>query len=361
MKCVKQTNNLIDFSHKILSGTKLASLIKTKLSTEVKYLIQKYPKLSPPFLQVIQIGNKKDSNLYIENKLKMCRELGFNYNLLKFDENTSFEELEKCIKICNDNEKINGIIVQLPLPQHLRDYKLKIVEKVYRFKDIDGLNPTNIGNVMTTKIEDDSHKINFMSTTVLDNEIFSCAPPTSIGVVELIRLALYYNNDLEKYNKDYLNKLIKEDSYYDIEFNLNYTKSVVLGRSIVAGQPISCQLNLLGSTVSVCHSKTNPSTIKDLCKNADIIVSAVGKPNLIDFEMIENPNTTIIDVGINVTEDYEGKRRVVGDTDFNGIIVNNKCKYITPVPNGVGKMTVVMLLNNLVRAWKYQNKIKNDL
>lgn len=356
-----RSKNLISFSSKILSGTKLSILIKDKLSHEVSCLLKKYSNLTPPYLQVIQIGERKDSNLYIENKLKLCKDLGFNYNLLKFKENISFEELIHAIEKCNKNNTINGIIVQLPLPNHLKDYKLKIIEKVNRFKDIDGLNPVNIGNVMTTKIEDDSHKINFMSTTVLKEESFNFAPPTSLGVVELIRLGVFYNNNLENYKHDYLTRLINEDGYYDVDFNLNYTKSVVLGRSIVAGQPIASQLNLLGSTVSVCHSKTDPFITKALCKNADIIVSAVGKPNLVDSLMIEKPNTTIIDVGINVTEDIDGKRLVVGDTDFNNIIVSDKCKYITPVPNGVGKMTVVMLLNNLVKAWKYQNNLNNRI
>lgn len=346
---------LLKHSDKILNGNKLSELISSQLLCEVEKIQSMNSFIKKPSLLVFQIGNRPDSNLYVENKLKLCHKLNFQSSIIRFPDNITKQEIIENIEKANNDININGIILQLPFPEHLKNHKLDILSKVSVYKDIDGLNPWNSGLIMSTKHEDDSKKINFMSNAVIQEQEFCLAPPTSLGVVELIRLGLGFNNELLSYKENYLEKLNEIIGYYDEDFCLSGKNAVVLGRSIVAGRPISTQLGLLNATVTVCHSKTG--NIEKYIKDAEIIVSAVGKENLITKNMI-NDKCTIIDVGINVSKDFNDTKLVMGDVDF--CEVTPKCKFISPVPNGVGRMTVVMLLNNLVKAWKYQI-IKNKL
>lgn len=277
----------------ILNGKELARNIRENLKEEVKELkkAEIYPKLA-----VIMVGDDKASKVYVKNKSKACEEIGIEYEEYLLPENTKMEELINLIEKLNNDETVNGILVQSPLPEGLdANEGFKTISPK---KDVDGFNPINVGKLS------------------LNQDCFvSC---TSYGIIKMLES-------------------------YDIP--IEGANAVIIGRSNIVGKPLAkCLLNK-NATVTVCHSKTR--NLKEITKNADILIAAIGKPKFVTKDMVKE-GATIIDVGINRTE--EGK--LVGDTDFENI--KEKVSYITPVPGGVGPMTIAMLMHNVVKAAKQQ-------
>lgn len=278
----------------VINGKELAKKIKVNLKEEVNMLKKQGIK---PKLAVIMVGEDKASKIYIKNKSKACEETGIEYQEYLLDKSTTMEQLLELIEDLNNNNEIHGILLQSPIPKHL-DINLAF-QKIAPEKDIDGFNPINVGKI-----------------SLGQDAFISCTP---YGVTKL----------LEEYN-----------------INPEGANAVIIGRSNIVGKPMSqCLLNK-NATVTVCHSKTQ--NLKDITKKADIIVAALGKPKFITEDMIKE-GATVIDVGIN--RDENGK--LVGDVDFEN--VSKKAGYISPVPGGVGPMTVAMLMNNVVKAAKKMN------
>lgn len=275
----------------IINGKELAKKIRQELKLEVDNL--KKEGINPK-LAVIMIGDDSASKVYVRNKSRACEEIGIEYEeyLLKFD--TTMEELLKLIENLNNNPNIDGILLQSPVPNHLD------INKAFRAimpeKDVDGFHPINAGKLS------------------IGEECF--IPCTPQGVIRM----------LEEYNIQMQGKNV-----------------VILGRSNIVGKPlIQCCLQK-NATVTVCHSKTQ--NIKEITKNADILISAIGKAKFVKEDMVKE-NAVVIDVGINRNE--EGK--LTGDVDFEN--VSKKASYITPVPGGVGPMTIAMLMENVVKSAK---------
>ena len=272
----------------IMDGKALAKKIREELKEKVKELNGKniYPKLS-----VIMVGEDPASKVYVKNKSKACQDVGIDYEEFLLDENTTMEELLKLIKELNEREDIHGILLQSPVPKHL-DIQTAFEAIDYR-KDVDGFHPINIGKL-----------------TIGRDSFISCTPH---GVIKI----------LEEYNID-----------------LKGANTVILGRSNIVGKPLAqCLLNK-DATVTICHSKTK--NIEEITRNADILISAIGKPRFVTSDMVKQ-GAVVIDVGINRLE-----TGLVGDVDFEE--VEKKASYITPVPGGVGPMTIAMLLHNVVKA-----------
>lgn len=276
-------NNIID-------GKLLSLKIKNELKNEIK------ENGYTPSLVVLQIGDNKESSVYIENKKKACMEVGINFELIRFSDSISEEVIINEIKRLNDDISVNGIIVQLPLSS--RYDSGKIINYISDVKDVDGLTYKNVGNL------------------VLENECL--IPPTPYAVLELLKA---YAVDVESKNV------------------------CIVGRSNLVGKPLIQLFLNKNATVSICHSKS-----KDMIsytKMADILIVATGHPNLITKDMIKN-NAVVIDVGIN-----KENNMLVGDVDFSSVV--KKASLITPVPGGVGPMTIVCLLKNVIKAYKVQN------
>ena len=280
---------------KIIDGKKLAKQIREKLKIECEELQEKGIK---PKLAVIMVGDDKASKIYVKNKSKACDEIGIEYEEYLLKKDIKQKELIELINKLNNDKSVNGILLQSPIPEGLD------INEAFRIispeKDVDGFNPTNVGKL------------------VLNQDTFvSCTP---YGIMKMFEA-------------------------YDIE--LEGKKVVVLGRSNIVGKPlVQCCINK-NATVTICHSKTK--NIKEHVKEADIVISAIGKPKYVTEDMIKE-KAVVIDVGINRTED--GK--IVGDVDFEN--VSKKASYITPVPGGVGPMTIAILMNNVIKACKNQNK-----
>lgn len=274
----------------IINGKELAKNIRLVLKEEVKELKENgiIPKLA-----VIMVGEDKASKVYVKNKSKACEEIGIEYEEYLLDENITIEKLLEVIDNLNDREDIDAILLQSPIPKNL-DINVAF-QRIDPKKDVDGFNPINVGKLS------------------LNQDCFvSCTP---YGIIKMLE---QYNIDIEGAN------------------------AVIIGRSNIVGKPlIQCLLNK-NATVTVCHSKTK--NIKNFTKNADILIAAVGKPKFVTEDMVKD-NAVVIDVGINRTDDG-----LVGDVDFEN--VSKKVSYITPVPGGVGPMTIAMLMNNVVKAAK---------
>ncbi len=275
----------------IINGKELAKQIRSDLKKEAEVLREDgiIPKLA-----VIMVGNDKASEVYVRNKSKACNEVGIEFEEFLKDENTTQEELIELIDELNKREDIDGILLQSPIPKQLdiRQAFNRIDEK----KDVDGFNPINVGKL-----------------AIGEDCFISCTP---YGVIKM----------LEAYNIEIEGK-----------------RAVVIGRSNIVGKPLAqCLLNK-NATVTICHSKTRE--LESIVKEADIVVAALGRPKFVTANMIKD-GAVVIDVGINRTDD--GK--LVGDVDFENI--ENKASYITPVPGGVGPMTIAMLMNNVVKAAK---------
>jgi methylenetetrahydrofolate dehydrogenase (NADP+)/methenyltetrahydrofolate cyclohydrolase len=290
---LQQKGVLVIFEVKmeLLDGKKVAKEIMEKVKKEVSTLSEK------PGLTVILIGDDPASKVYVNIKAKRCREVGMESYKHRFNENVSEEEVLVMIDELNKDEKVTGILIQMPIPNHIS--RNKIINAVASEKDVDGFHPVNIGKLILG-----------------EGKLYPCTP---LGVIRLLE-------------------------YYDIE--ISGKEAVVIGNSPVVGNPTAQMLLKKGATVTICHKKT-----KDLgmhTSKADILVSAVGKRNLITKDMVKE-GAVVIDVGI-VRE--EGK--IYGDVDFEN--VKGKCSFITPVPGGVGPMTVACLLENTLIAYKIQNK-----
>ena len=277
----------------IIDGKNLAKNIRESLKDEVKELknAEIYPKLA-----VIMVGDDKASKVYVKNKSKACEDVGIAYEEYLLPASTKTQELLELIEKLNNDETIHGILVQSPLPNGLDANEA--FRTISPKKDVDGFHPINVGKLS------------------LNQDCFiSCTP---YGIIKM----------LESYN-----------------IPIEGANAVIIGRSNIVGKPLAkCLLNK-NATVTVCHSKTK--NLKEITKNADILIAAIGKPKFVTEDMVKN-GATVIDVGINRTDD--GK--LVGDTDFENI--KEKVQCITPVPGGVGPMTIAMLMYNVVKAAKQQ-------
>ena len=284
----------------IIDGKKIASEIKTELKkkiSDVKSTLNIVPKLA-----VILIGDDKASEIYVSKKEQMADELGMKSLVCKFDKNVCQEEIEAKIEQLNDDNEVNAILLQLPIPKHLD--KNKLIELISPLKDVDGFTPLNAG---------------FLSL----GEPF-VAPCTAVGIIEL----------LNAYNVKMVGK-----------------HAVVVGRSNIVGKPLSQLLLNENATVTVAHSKTE--NLAEITKTADILISAVGIKNLITEDMVKK-GAVVVDVGI--TRDENNK--ITGDVDFEN--VSKKASLITPVPGGVGPMTIAMLASNTFNLFCIQNEVEEN-
>ena len=281
---------------KIIDGKELAKKIRMELKIEVDELRTKN---IVPKLAVIMVGEDKASKVYVKNKSKACEEIGVEFEEFLLEESTTMEKLLNLIDELNNRADIHGILLQSPIPKHL-DISKAFNRIDYR-KDVDGFNPINVGKLV-----------------IGQDSFISCTP---FGVIKM----------LEEYGIDIEGK-----------------RAVVIGRSNIVGKPLSQCLLAKNATVTVCHSRTK--NIQEETSRADILIAALGKPKFVTADMVKD-GAVVIDVGINRND--EGK--LVGDVDFEN--VEPKASYITPVPGGVGPMTIAMLMHNVVKAAKLQNNI----
>lgn len=271
----------------ILDGKEVKRIKLEELKNEVLKLDR------PLGLTVIQVGDDSASNIYVKQKSKLANNLEFNFNHIKLEENVTEEEVLNIINSLNRDNCVDGILVQMPLPEHLNS---RIIQNtISPLKDVDGLTDINMGMLV--------HKKNCL------------VPCTPLGVMELLK---YYNIDVAGKNV------------------------VIVGRSDLVGRPMAEVMINNDATVTLCHSKTK--NLKDITKNADVLVVAVGKAKLITSDMVKD-GVVVVDVGINRLEDGS----LCGDVDFD--VVSSKCSYITPVPGGVGQMTVLELGYNTYKAY----------
>ena len=277
----------------IINGKELAKHIREELKEEVKELknAEIHPKLA-----VIRVGDDPASKVYVRNKSRACEDVGIEYEEYLLPAKTTREELLELIEKLNNDERVHGILVQSPLPEGLDANEA--FRTILPKKDVDGFHPVNVGKLS------------------LNQDCFvSCTP---YGIIKMLEA---YNVPIEGAN------------------------AVIIGRSNIVGKPLAqCLLNK-NATVTICHSKTK--NLKEITKKADILIAAIGKSKFVTEDMVKE-NATVIDVGINRNE--EGK--LVGDTDFENI--KEKVSFITPVPGGVGPMTIAMLMYNVVKAAKQQ-------
>ena len=273
----------------IIDGKKLAGLVRQEWKSRAEQLIQRGIK---PGLAVIIVGEDPASSIYVKNKVKACSEAGIYSEVHRFQSDASQAEVLQCIHSLNENINIHGILVQLPLPMHFENNR--VISAIAVEKDVDGFHLYNVGALVT------------------GNSLFS--PCTPAGIMEML----------------HRNRIPIEGRH-----------AVVIGRSNIVGKPMAFMLLEQGATVTICNSKTR--NLPDFTRSADILVVAIGKPRMINAAMVK-PGATVIDVGINRLQD--GK--LCGDVDFES--VKEVAGYITPVPNGVGPMTITMLLGNTILA-----------
>lgn len=288
--------------HQLIDGKATAAAIRQEIAEEVEKIVATGQR--KPHLAAILVGNDGGSETYVANKIKACEDAGFTSTLLRFDESITEEALLAEVHGLNQNQAIDGFIVQLPLPKHINAEKVN--EAIDPRKDVDGFHAVNIGRM------------------VLNLPCY--LPATPHGIIEL----------LKRYNIDTQGK-----------------HCVVLGRSHIVGSPVSILLARNtqpgNCTVTLCHSRT--ANLKDHLLQADIIVAALGKPEFVKADMVK-PGAVVIDVGTTRVPDASRKSgfRLAGDVDFEQVAP--KCSYITPVPGGVGPMTIAMLLKNTLHAAK---------
>ncbi|WP_413175743.1 bifunctional methylenetetrahydrofolate dehydrogenase/methenyltetrahydrofolate cyclohydrolase FolD [Anabaena azotica] len=279
----------------ILDGKALAAKIQQELAATITEL---QPKIGrPPGLAVLMVGDNPASAAYVSNKEKACAKVGIASFGQHFPTQTSQTELEEVIAELNQDERVDGILVQLPLPKHLD--AIALLHKIAPDKDADGLHPVNLGRLVRGEAG-----------------LRSCTPA---GVMRL----------LEEYKIPLVGK-----------------QAVVVGRSILVGKPMALMLLEADATVTIAHSRTQD--LKTITQNADILIAAAGIPGLITAEMVK-PGAVVVDVGINRISDSSGKSRLVGDIDFPTTAM--VAEYITPVPGGIGPMTVTLLLQNTVSSY----------
>jgi methylenetetrahydrofolate dehydrogenase (NADP+)/methenyltetrahydrofolate cyclohydrolase len=284
----------------LIDGKITSEQIKAEIAEEVTSLMARGGK--KPHLAAVLVGNDGASETYVAGKVKACELVGFKSTLIRYNEDVSEEELLKCVERLNKDEDLDGFIVQLPLPKHISEEK--VIEAIDPRKDVDGFNPMNVGRL------------------VAGLPAFVSATP--FGIMELIRR-------------------------YKIE--TKGKNCVVIGRSNIVGRPMSILLSQKGidCTVTLCHSRTK--NLKEFCSQADIIVAALGKPEFLTGEMVKE-GAVIIDVGITRIKSDKTKSgwKLIGDVKFEEVA--HKCSYITPVPGGVGPMTIASLLYNTLLSAK---------
>ena len=274
----------------IIDGKVISKLVREEIAAEVVEFKKKYD--SAPGLAVIIVGNDPASQVYVRNKKRGCEEVGFYSESYELPAETTQEELIALVERLNNDDKIHGILVQLPLPKHLNE--TEVLLKIKPEKDVDAFHPYNVGKIM-----------------IGNHDLLPCTPA---GVMVL----------LEKSGIEVSGK-----------------KCVVIGRSNIVGKPMAMLLLHANGTVTICHSRTE--NLKEVCREADILVASIGKPEFVKGDMVKE-GAVVVDVGINRLE--SGK--LVGDVDFAE--VEPKASYITPVPGGVGPMTITMLLKNTLTA-----------
>ena len=282
--------------YKLIDGKVISAAVKERVKNEVAALKEQGITTG---LAVIIVGEDPASKVYVNNKKKACEALGIISEEYALPENTTQEELLSLIDTLNKKESINGILCQLPLPKHL-DEEI-VINAISADKDVDAFHPVNVGKIMQG-----------------DYDFVPCTPA---GIMEML-------------------------AFEGIE--IAGKTCVVIGRSNIVGKPMAMLLLHKNGTVTICHSRTQ--NLKEVCKNADILVAAVGRPNFVTNDMVKD-GAVVIDVGINRVD---GK--LVGDVNFNDVC--EKTSYITPVPGGVGPMTIAMLMQNTLTAAKKQNKVK---
>ena len=274
----------------IIDGKAISRQVREEIAAEVVKFKEKYN--CAPGLAVIIVGNDPASQVYVRNKKRGCEEVGFYSESYELNESTTQEELIALIERLNNDEKIHGILVQLPLPKHLNE--TEVLLKIKPEKDVDAFHPYNVGKIM-----------------IGNHDLLPCTPA---GVMVL----------LEKSGIDITGK-----------------RCVVIGRSNIVGKPMAMLLLHANGTVTICHSKTQ--NLKEICREADVLVASIGKAEFVTADMVKE-GAVVVDVGINRLDN--GK--LVGDVNFAE--VEPKASYITPVPGGVGPMTITMLLKNTLTA-----------
>ena len=276
----------------LIDGKKIANEIKTNIISKIKELKDKYNIL--PKMVIFLVGNNPSSEIYVRNKVRLSQEINTITDVIRLPSKITQDELIKQIQIINNDNTVNGILVQLPLPKHINE-KI-ILDKISPSKDVDCFHPYNVGKLWTCS----------------KNDIFlkNCTP---MAVIELLKRS---------------------------NISIEGKHAVIIGRSNIVGKPLAGLLLNENATVTVCHSKT--VNLKEICKTADILIVAIGKAKFVNREFIKN-GAVIIDVGINYLEN----RKICGDVDFDD--VKDIVSAITPVPGGVGPMTVMMLLINLIQ------------
>ncbi len=286
----------------LIDGKKIATEIKVEIAAEVRELVAKGNRA--PHLAAVIVGHDGASETYVGHKEKGCAEVGFKSTIVRFDENATEQELLATIKMFNEDPEIDGFIVQLPLPKHIDENK--VIEAIDPKKDVDGFHPTNVGRMMIG--------------------LPSYISATPFGIMELLKR-------------------------YKIETAGKH--AVVIGRSNIVGRPMANLLSQKGypgdCTVTVCHSRTK--NLKEVCLSGDIIIAALGAPEFVTEEMVKE-GAVVIDVGITRVKSETSKSgwKLLGDVKFDEVAP--KCSYITPVPGGVGAMTIVALLTNTLKACK---------
>jgi methylenetetrahydrofolate dehydrogenase (NADP+) / methenyltetrahydrofolate cyclohydrolase len=275
----------------LIDGKKVSAEIRNRLADEIQELKKKTGKT--PGLATVLVGDDPASAVYVRNKNKICGELGFQSFEQKLTADTSEEKLLQLVGELNSNKDIHGILVQLPLPDQIDSEK--ILQAIDPKKDVDGFHPINVGKL------------------VVGNALLTPCTPT--GIIALL-------------------------DRYDIEISGKH--AVIIGRSNIVGKPVSMLLLQRNATITICHSRTQ--NLEEVTRSADILVAAVGRANFVTEEMVSE-GTVVIDVGINRVD---GK--LTGDVDFEA--VSKKASHITPVPGGVGPMTIALLMENTLKAFK---------
>ena len=285
----------------LIDGKQTAATIKAEIKKEVEEIVARGGKR--PHLAAILVGHDGGSETYVRNKVLACEACGFQSTLLRFEDDITEDELLSCVASLNNDDDVDGFIVQLPLPRHISEQK--VIEAIDYRKDVDGFHPINVGRM------------------AIGLPCYISATPK--GILELLR----------RYNIQTSGK-----------------KCVILGRSNIVGKPMAqlmMQKQYGDSTVTVCHSRS--ATLKDECRQADIIIAAIGQPAFLKADMVK-PGAVVIDVGTTRVPDATKKSgfRLQGDVDFENVAP--LCSYITPVPGGVGPMTICMLILNTLAAGK---------
>ncbi|MBO4373075.1 MAG: bifunctional 5,10-methylene-tetrahydrofolate dehydrogenase/5,10-methylene-tetrahydrofolate cyclohydrolase [Bacteroidales bacterium] len=284
----------------LIDGKQTSAEIKAEIAQEVKQMVAEGKRA--PHLAAVLVGHDGGSETYVAHKIKSCEEVGFKSSLIRFEADITESQLLDTVEKLNNDPDVDGFIVQLPLPKHIDEQK--VIEAISPKKDVDGFHPVNLGRL------------------VAGLDTFVSATPS--GIVDLIKR-------------------------YKIETSGKHC--VIIGRSNIVGRPLSILMSQKGidATVTVCHSRTE--NLKEIASSADILVAAIGRPGFVTADMVKN-GAAVIDVGTTRVPctDTKSGFRLKGDVDFDA--VSPKCSYITPVPGGVGPMTICSLLKNTLKAAK---------